>query len=153
MPTDAITQRLPLAQLAPIDPDLQTAPFDAALAPRPDAFAVLDHRARSLAVPRRTALPGHYIAFADAAGDERLIPLEDSILHVGRATSAELRLEDAHVSRRHAIIVRHGRHVRVLDDRSATGTFVNGTRVIATDVRSGDVIRLGPVSFSYLEIA
>jgi len=149
MPTEDSTQLLNAVQ---VHPELDTAPFATALAPRSDAFAVLDHRARELAVPRPTALPGHYIAFADDDGDEHLIPLDGQLLHIGRATTAELRLEDVHVSRRHAILVRYGDHVRVLDDRSTTGTFVNGTRIVATDIRAGDVIRLGPVVFTYLVI-
>jgi pSer/pThr/pTyr-binding forkhead associated (FHA) protein len=49
-------------------------------------------------------------------------------------------------------MVRYGEHVRVLDDRSSGGTFVNGRRVIATDLLEGDVVRLGPISFTYIRI-
>ncbi len=78
-----------------------------------------------------------------------LISIEDRVTHIGRAATADLRFEDPRVSRRHAILVRYGRHVRVLDDRSSEGTFVNGSRVVATDLTEGDVVRLGPVAFTY----
>jgi pSer/pThr/pTyr-binding forkhead associated (FHA) protein len=38
----------------------------------------------------------------------------------------------------------------VLDDRCLVGTFVNGARVIATDLADGDTIRLGPFALSYM---
>jgi hypothetical protein len=119
---------------------------------RADPFGMLDYRVRATAIATADALAGHYIAISDGDGIEHLIALEGAITHVGRATNATLRFDDVHVSRRHAIIVRYGNHVRVLDDRSSAGTFVNGCRVIATDVQNGDVIRLGPIAFSYLRV-
>lgn len=116
---------------------------------RRDTVSLLDHRSRRRVLPRRIAPPGHYLGLTDADGESVLIPLEDRIVHIGRASTADLRFEDVHVSRRHAIIVRYGNHVRVLDDRSSAGTFVNGSRVVACDLRAGDVVRLGPVSFVY----
>ena len=57
----------------------------------------------------------------------RLLPLNRPITHIGRGLIADVRLEDPHVSRRHAIVALRGEGVRVLDDRSTTGTFVNGS--------------------------
>jgi hypothetical protein len=119
---------------------------------RPDPFGLLDHRGSTGAVSRAEALPGHYLSIDDFDGVEHLIGLDDAITQVGRSASSDLRFEDAHVSRRHAIIVRYGDHVRVLDDRSSEGTFVNGRRCIATDLTDGDVIRLGPIAFSYVRV-
>jgi hypothetical protein len=129
--------------------ELETAPFEPLLAPRRDAFELLDHRSRARAIPRRQALPGHYLGLVDDDGETWLIPINDRVMHVGRANGAALRFEDARISRRHAIVVRYGRQVRVLDDRSAAGTFVNGARVVATTLEDRDVVRLGPVSFTY----
>ncbi len=119
---------------------------------RPNPFGLLDHRVAVAAVPLVQAMPGHYLAISDADGVEHLVPLHDAITHVGRAVASDLRFEDVHVSRRHAIIVHYGDHVRVLDDRSSGGTFVNGRRVIATDLTDGDVVRLGPIAFTYLRV-
>jgi hypothetical protein len=119
---------------------------------RPDPFGLLDHRVASRALPPAEAMPGHYLAVADAGGGEHLIGLNDAITHIGRAVSSDLRFEDVHVSRRHAIIVHYGDHVRVLDDRSSGGTFVNAQRVVATDLHNGDVVRLGPIAFTYLHV-
>ena len=61
--------------------------------------------------------------------DTRLIRLESNITHLGRGLTSDLRFEHQHVSRTHALVVRHGRVVRVLDNRSTAGTYVNGRRV------------------------
>ena len=117
-----------------------------------DSFALLDHRARGRAIPRRLAPFGHYLAFAE--GDaEWLVALEAKVTHLGRGLAADVRIEDQRVSRSHAILVRHGHQTRLLDNRSANGTFVNGRQVIATNVADGDVIRLGPVVMTYLQVA
>jgi pSer/pThr/pTyr-binding forkhead associated (FHA) protein len=125
-----------------------TSPLEIASEPTLESLKLLDHRARSRALSPRLAPPGHYLVMRDGE-EEQLIPLGDHITHVGRGTGADLRLEEARVSRSHAIIVRYGNHVRVLDDRSSNGTFVNGCRIVAIDVADGDVIRLGRVAFGY----
>jgi hypothetical protein len=117
-----------------------------------DSFGLLDHRARSRAIPRRLAPFGHYLAFAEG-GAEWLVALDAKVTHLGRGLAADVRVEDQRVSRSHAILVRHGHHTRLLDNRSANGTFVNGRQVIATNIADGDVIRLGPVVMTYLQVA
>jgi pSer/pThr/pTyr-binding forkhead associated (FHA) protein len=56
------------------------------------------------------------------------------------------------VSVSHAILVRHGSYMRVLDNRSSNGTYVNGRRIVATNLQSGDVVRLGPVVMRYIAV-
>jgi pSer/pThr/pTyr-binding forkhead associated (FHA) protein len=63
-----------------------------------------------------------------------------------------VRIDQHHVSRDHAILVRHGRYFRLLDNRSANGTFLNGRRVVATNVADGDAIRVGPVAMRFFEV-
>jgi hypothetical protein len=117
-----------------------------------ESFALLDHRARGRVIPRRLAPFGYYLAFAEG-GVEWLVALEAKVTHLGRGLAADVRIEDQRVSRSHAILVRHGHRTRLLDNRSANGTFVNGRQVIATNLTDGDVIRLGPVVMTYLEVA
>lgn len=131
------------------DSRLETAPIGIEAALTHDSVASLDHRSRRDAILRSDAQPGHYLALEDCDGEVWMVPIEDRITHIGRAATADLRFEDPRVSRRHAILVRYGHHVRMLDDRSSEGTFVNGARVVATDLSDGDVVRLGPVSFTY----
>jgi hypothetical protein len=117
-----------------------------------DSLPLLDHRARARAISARLAPRGRYLALG--SGEEaKLVRLESNITHLGRGLTADLRFEDQRVSRTHAIIVRHGRFSRVLDNRSTAGTYVNGRRVVAGSLENGDVIRIGPVVMQYVEIA
>jgi pSer/pThr/pTyr-binding forkhead associated (FHA) protein len=117
-----------------------------------DSLPLLDHRTRARAIGARFAPRGHYIELED--GDERLyVPLAQRITHIGRGFTADIRFEQSQVSLSHAILVRHGRFIRVLDNRSSNGTFVNGRRVIATNLEDGDVLRLGPVAMRYAVVS
>jgi pSer/pThr/pTyr-binding forkhead associated (FHA) protein len=116
-----------------------------------DALPLLDYRLRAQTTTPAHALRGTYLALHD--GDEtRLLRVDNDITHLGRGARADVRFEDHRVSRDHAILVRHGRHCRLLDNRSANGTFVNGHHVSATNLASGDVIELGPVRLQFVEI-
>jgi pSer/pThr/pTyr-binding forkhead associated (FHA) protein len=116
-----------------------------------DAFALLDNRTRSATVSRDLAPPGRYLEVEH--GDEvRLIPLERPLIHIGRGLTSDVRLEDLHVSRRHAIIAQRGDGVRVLDDRSSTGTFVNGRKVTVSYLSDGDVLRFGRAVLRFVDI-
>jgi pSer/pThr/pTyr-binding forkhead associated (FHA) protein len=126
--------------------------------PRPapvNAFGLLDHRTRESTMLQDVAPSGRYLAIEDE-GRRRLISLTRPITHIGRGLIADVRLEDPHVSRRHAIIAIRGEGpgaVRVLDDRSSQGTFVNGNEVTVADLHDGDIVRFGRVAFRYTEIA
>ena len=117
-----------------------------------DALPLLDHRTRQRAIGRHLAPFGHYLAF-EQDGEEWLVPIDSKVTHIGRGLTAHVRVEEQRVSRSHAILVRHGHHTRLLDNRSANGTFVNGRRIVATNIVDGDVIRIGPVVTTYLQIA
>lgn len=117
-----------------------------------DSFALLDHRTRARAIPAVGAPPGRYLAFEHGAVT-KLIALERPITHIGRGLIADVRLEDSHVSRRHAILAIRGQSVRVLDDRSSNGTYVNGRAVMVARLTDGDVLRFGRAVFRYTEIA
>jgi hypothetical protein len=128
-----------------------TAPHDLNAEPLLDAFAYLDYRARGDAVTPRFAPPGHYLALDDGS-HEWYVPVSEGITHLGRSSASDLRFDEIQVSRRHAILARYGHHIRILDDRSSGGTWVNGTRVFAIDLVDGDVIRLGRLALRYLRV-
>lgn len=70
--------------------------------------------------------------------------LEGEWTRVGRARSADLRLDDPTVSRRHAIVRDRPAGIRILDDRSLNGTWVAGRRVIdSMELHDGDRIEIG----------
>jgi pSer/pThr/pTyr-binding forkhead associated (FHA) protein len=117
-----------------------------------DALPRVSFRERRQAVPADRPAPGRYLELED--GDERvLLPLRDGATHVGRGFAADLRLDDQSISRRHAILHDRPTGTRILDDRSANGTFVNGRRVLEATLRDGDVVVLGRVVLTYRDIA
>jgi len=116
-----------------------------------DAFSLLDHRTRGRTILLELAPPGRYLSI-EHHDEVRLIPLDRPIIRMGRGLSADVRLEDPQVSRRHAILAQGGDGARVLDDRSWNGTFVNGRAVTAAALSDGDVLRLGRLAFRFVEI-
>ena len=83
-------------------------------------------------------------------GEEVHVPLTAALTRLGRGVSADVRLDDPTVSRRHAIIAQREHGAVLLDDRSMNGTWLNGERVNESPLADGDVIQLGAVRLRYL---
>ena len=116
-----------------------------------EPHGVLGHSARRESLAFVRPAPGRYLAIEDGELT-RLVALHQPVTHLGRGFSAHLRLEDQSVSRRHAVIVDAEDGVRILDDRSANGTFVNDRRVTDAALHDRDVIRLGRVVLVYRDV-
>lgn len=118
----------------------------------PDATAA--HRAAELVAHARDAVqaPGPYVAWLE--GEEvRIVPVRPGKpVSLGRSLSADVRFDDATVSRRHALLVCDGDTVRVIDDRSLNGVFVNGERVRARVLADGDEIVVGRYHMRFLTV-
>ena len=95
---------------------------------------------------------GEHLAYEDS-GRIITVPLTKEWTRVGRSLAADVRFDDPTVSRRHALIVRQPDGVRVLDDRSLNGVFVNGERVDWRGLHDGDEIVVGRYRLTYLEVA
>jgi hypothetical protein len=111
------------------------------------------NRNRQLAEAReRIEQPGEYLCFEEG-GEARTVALTREWTRIGRSLAADVRFDDPTVSRRHALIVRQADGVRVLDDRSLNGVFVNGERIEGKVLRDGDEIIVGRYRLSFLVIA
>ena len=110
-------------------------------------------RRRATAALRRPA-PGRYLAVED--GQEIVLFVlgerEGQTLRIGRSPAADIVLDDASVSRRHAVIVHRGGRAVILDNRSLNGVFVNGERVGEAVLSDGDGIAIGHVAARYVEV-
>jgi pSer/pThr/pTyr-binding forkhead associated (FHA) protein len=95
--------------------------------------------------------PGRYL-LVEQGGDTRRLALTRQVTHLGRGFAATLQLEDPGVSRRHAIVVQRRGSVRILDDRSVNGTWVNGLRVFDAELHDGDVIVVGRAVLVYRDL-
>ena len=89
----------------------------------------------------------------ESGAERRIVALRDDVTHVGRGLSADVRLDDATVSRKHAVIVHRPEGTVILDDRSMNGVWVNGERVAEAFLADGDEIQLGRVPLRFVAAA
>ena len=95
--------------------------------------------------------PGYCLAMKGDDGELRIFPIERGWTRIGRSLTADLRIDDPSVSRRHALIVAEpGKTLRVLDDRSLNGVFVNGETIEWAPLSDGDQLMVGRYSLYVL---
>jgi predicted RNA-binding Zn-ribbon protein involved in translation (DUF1610 family) len=102
----------------------------------------------------RALLPkaGRYLASCEDGGEIRLFGIEQGWTRIGRSANADIRLDDPSVSRRHALIVSEQPDaLRVLDDRSLNGVFLNGEIVDWGRLEDGDELAIGRYRLFTLE--
>lgn len=95
--------------------------------------------------------PGEYLVFEED-GETRTVPLTREWTRIGRSLAADVRFDDPTVSRRHALVVRQADGVRVLDDRSLNGVFVNGERIEWRALSHGDEILVGRYRLTFVSL-
>jgi len=95
---------------------------------------------------------GDYLAVDD---DERVrvVPLGRGWTRIGRSLSAQLRLDDPTVSRRHALVYVDEDEAKLLDDRSLNGVFLNGDRIELSELNDGDTISVGRFTVHFMQLA
>jgi pSer/pThr/pTyr-binding forkhead associated (FHA) protein len=95
--------------------------------------------------------PGQYVAYR--SGDDVVAyALTREWTRIGRSLAADIRFDDPTVSRRHALIVRQPDGLRVLDDRSLNGVFVNGERVEWSTLADGDEVVIGRHHLHFIDV-
>jgi len=96
--------------------------------------------------------PGRYLAFRDDEGEIRVFSVSSGWTRIGRSATADIRLDDPSVSRRHALIVsEQPDSLRVLDDRSLNGVFLNGKMVDWGRLADEDELAIGRYRLFALE--
>jgi hypothetical protein len=95
---------------------------------------------------------GDYLAYED---DERVhvVSLQEGWTRMGRSLSAHIRFDDPTVSRRHALVHRQDGVVRILDDRSLNGVFVNGERIDMRELDDRDELHIGRFRIQFISLA
>jgi hypothetical protein len=110
--------------------------------------------------PRTAMLPGEVRAsrvhapasltlLSGARKGQGHFPLKSGQLVMGRATDADITLNDPGISRHHARIVREGDDFIVEDLGSTNGTEVNGQLVKRRRLADGDRVRLGSSTLQF----
>jgi FHA domain len=116
------------------------------------AFAPRQEPPEWLGEARESLRPGsRCLAFEDD-GELRVLELEPGWTRIGRSHAADLCLDDPSVSRRHALIVSEPpRPLRILDDRSLNGLFLNGESIEWARLGDGDELAIGRYRLFALE--
>ena len=96
--------------------------------------------------------PGDYLVYEEGE-DLHVVPLTREWTRIGRSLAADVRFDDPTVSRRHALIVRGPDGIRLLDDRSLNGVYVNGARIDGRVLEDGDEIIVGRYRLSFLSVS
>lgn len=99
-----------------------------------------------LAEARESLMPGS--APCLTFRDEEIVhvhSLQEPLTRIGRSPVAHVLLDDPTVSRRHAMISREGDQLKLFDDRSLNGVYVNGVRVEQATLADGDEVVIGSV--------
>lgn len=87
-----------------------------------------------------------FVVTSDGPLRGQQLTVDGDELVLGRRENSDLRLEDPHVSRTHAVIRRQGGAVWLEDLGSTGGTHVNGEPVTGSQaLKHGDVVRFGSV--------
>jgi predicted nucleic acid-binding Zn-ribbon protein len=102
-------------------------------------------------VRERIEQPGEYLAYEEDE-ETTVMALTHEWTRVGRSLAADVRFDDPTVSRRHALLVRQPDGVRVLDDRSLNGVFVNGERIEWRILEDGDEIVVGRYRLRFVSV-
>ena len=98
-------------------------------------------------VPVPSSQPPHEAILLTESG--AVIPLDGSVITLGRGPDCSIVLADPYASRQHAQIRLRGQTFVLLDAGSQSGTYVNGASVSEIVLHSGDVIQLGRSVFVY----
>lgn len=80
-------------------------------------------------------------------GKRREFPMQKETVSVGRRPESDLRVPTADVSRQHCELVIEDDALIVHDVGSSNGTFVNGKGIDEVELKPGDQLRVGPVTF------
>jgi hypothetical protein len=96
--------------------------------------------------------PGRYLALCDEGEEIEIFAIKPGWTRIGRSATADIRLDDPSVSRRHALVVsEQPDSLRVLDDRSLNGVFLNGEVVDWGRLNDGDELTIGRYRIFALE--
>lgn len=119
-------------------------------APPPRPSAPPEASAQPPAAPNRPAgMPHAWLEGTEGAMKGRQAVLQQADTLVGRSTVCDVQIYDPKVSRKH-LRIRYGNGAFFLQDQqSSRGTLINGERVMAQKLTSGDRIDIGDSSMVF----
>jgi len=119
-------------------------------APDTQSVPVFSHDDGAVAAPTPATCDTDTLIIAIGHDAFDRLELDTDVASVGRIEDSDIVLDDISVSRHHAIFQRTGSgRITVRDLNSLNGTYVNGTRVEESVLRSGDEIQIGKYKIVY----
>jgi FOG: FHA domain len=82
--------------------------------------------------------------------EDTVISMNEGPVLIGRQAGATLKISNASVSRRHALIEKEGDKFIIADLGSRNGTFVNDVPVKRRELQHGDRVKIGESQFFFL---
>jgi predicted component of type VI protein secretion system len=94
-----------------------------------------------------------YLVIKNAGGAERIIVWDTQDVSLGRSGENDVAIDDEAISRRHAAFYRAGNAWAVKDMGTSNGTHVNGEAIRERALANKDVIRIGDVEITFVQVA
>lgn len=88
--------------------------------------------------------------YSDGNGEAKRVTIEQFPFRIGRAETADLRVESVEVSREHAEIVERNGMWLVRDLNSTNGTQVNGKVITEALLSDGDIVRVAQTELTFI---
>ena len=107
---------------------------------------------RQMSMPGRQSMDRRTPSLVVVSGSllGTIFRLEDALTSIGRDAVNTITVNDAGVSRRHAVIERYDERVLVRDLGSKNGTYVNDDEVRERDLSDGDLVYVGHGTYKFL---
>jgi pSer/pThr/pTyr-binding forkhead associated (FHA) protein len=80
-------------------------------------------------------------------GSHKVFPLPSNVTAIGRQHNCDLYIPLLPVSRKHCQLNRSNNTLEIRDLGSRNGTYLNGERVTEAEIKAGDYITIGPLTF------
>jgi len=87
------------------------------------------------------------LVFIDKNGTQQSFPLPSAVTFIGRRHDCDLTIPLSVVSRRHCEIYSEFGKLMVRDLKSRNGTVVNDESIEETQIKAGDILKIGPIRF------
>lgn len=94
-----------------------------------------------------------YLVVKGAGPAERVIVWDSQDVSLGRSSENDLSIEDAALSRKHAEFYRADGGFAIKDLNTSNGTMVNGETVRTRVLQNKDVIKIGDIEITFVQVA
>ena len=89
------------------------------------------------------------LVFLDGEFKGKEVEIDKPIFTIGRIAGNDLVIPDPGVSKRHCRIMRKGEKFYIEDFGSTNGTYINGEKVEKGELKSGDMLDIGPAKLQF----